>query len=56
MLLAIERVLAIHPKDGTPNSGRQYTETGCKTISGRSSGWNLRSRLREYEMHLPDNH
>ena len=52
IVVAMERLSAIHPIDSTCDSGWWFRETGCKTISGRSSSWNLRRCLLEYEMHL----
>jgi len=41
-IMAMERPLAILPKDNTFDIGRCYRETGSKTISETMTGWNLR--------------
>jgi hypothetical protein len=53
IVLAIERLLAILPKNDTRNSGRCDGKARSKAISGTSSGWNLRRRLLEYECISP---
>jgi hypothetical protein len=52
IVTAIERPLAILPKDDTPISGRWVGGTASQTIPGRSHGWNHSRHLRECEMHL----
>jgi len=51
-VVAIRKISAILPKDDTLDSGRWDGGMESKTISGRSSSWNLRRGLLEYEMHL----
>jgi len=46
---------AILPNNNTCHSGRCDRETWRRTISARLRGSNLRSRLLDDEMHLPDN-
>jgi hypothetical protein len=53
IIVAIERLSAILPKNDTRNSGRCDGKTRSKAISGTSSGWNLRRRLLEYECISP---
>jgi len=56
IIVAIERLLAILPKDDTRHSGRSDRVIGSKIISGRSSSWNLRRHLLEYQIHLSDDY
>lgn len=54
--MAFEYLSTILPKDDSHDAGEWDRDTWSNAISGRSSGWNLRRRSREYEMHPPDNY
>jgi len=56
ILVAYYRLTAILPKHDTRNSEIWDGEMGSTTVPGILTGWNHRSRLLEYEMHLPDDY
>ena len=54
IVAAIETLSATLLKDDAPGSQKGYGKTVSKTIFERSSTWNLRERVLEYEVHFPD--
>jgi len=56
LAVAIERLLSILPQNDTCNSQRWDRGMGSKTISGRSTSWNLGRCLLECRMHYPDDY
>jgi len=56
VVVGIEWLSAILPKDDTRDSERWDGVTGSKRRSGRSRGWNLRRRLLESVMHLSEDY
>jgi len=56
IVMTVQRLSAVLPKDHIPDSGRWDCETGSKTTSGWSRSCNFRRGVLEYKMHLSDDY